>query len=41
MVGLAAYAGGGPLPHLLQRLTQAGSIQSGSINIRRPQETMK
>jgi mannose-6-phosphate isomerase len=46
MVGLVAYTGGSPLPHLLQRLTQpasirAGSIQSGPINIRRPQETIK
>jgi mannose-6-phosphate isomerase len=41
MVGLAAYTGGDPLPHLLQRRTQPGSNQPGSINIRRPQETMK
>ena len=31
MVGLVAYTGGGPLPHLLQRLTE-----SGSINARQP-----
>ncbi len=41
IVGLAAYTGGGPLPHLLERRAQPGSVQSGSINIRRPQETMK
>jgi mannose-6-phosphate isomerase len=50
MVGLAGYTGG-LLPHLLQRLTQPGSIQSGSIrpdsiqpgsiDVRRPQETIK
>ena len=34
MVGLVAYTGGGPVPHLLQRLTQPGSL-----NVRRPQET--
>ena len=28
MVGLAAYTGGGPVPHLLQRLTQPGSIDA-------------
>ena len=33
MVGLVAYTGGGPIPHLLQRLTQPGSI-----NVGRPQE---
>ena len=33
MVGLAAYTGGGPVPHLLQRLTQPGSMDAG-----RPQE---
>jgi len=33
MVGLVAYTGGGPVPHLLQRLTQPGSI-----DVRRPQE---
>ena len=33
MVGLAAYTGGGPVPHLLQRLTQPGSM-----NVRLPQE---
>jgi len=33
MVGLVAYTGGGPVPHLLRRLTQPGSI-----DIRRPQE---
>jgi mannose-6-phosphate isomerase len=27
MVGLAAYTGSGPLPHLLQRLTRPGSIE--------------
>ncbi len=32
MVGLVAYTGGEPLPHLLQRLTE-----SGSINARQPQ----
>jgi len=31
MVSLVAYTGGGPLPHLLQRLTE-----SGSINARQP-----
>lgn len=29
MAGLAAYTGGGPIPHLLQRLTQPGSIDVG------------
>ena len=29
MVGLVAYTGGDPNPHLLQRLTQAGSIEVG------------
>jgi mannose-6-phosphate isomerase len=29
MVGLAAYTGGGPVPRLLQRLTQPGSINVG------------
>ena len=33
MVGLAAYTGGGPVPHLLQRLTQPGSM-----DVRLPQE---
>jgi hypothetical protein len=33
MVGLAAYTGGGPVPHLLQRLTQPGSM-----DVRRTQE---
>lgn len=33
MVGLAAYTGGGPVPNLLQRLTQPGSMDAG-----RPQE---
>ncbi len=33
MVGLVAYTGGGPVPHLLHRLTQPGSI-----DVRRPQE---
>jgi mannose-6-phosphate isomerase len=33
MAGLVAYTGGAPVPHLLQRLTQPGSI-----NVRRPQE---
>ena len=33
MVGLVAYTGGGPVPHLLQRLTQPGSI-----DVERPQE---
>jgi hypothetical protein len=34
MVGLVAYTGGGPAPHLLQRLTQPGSL-----NVGRPNET--
>ena len=29
MVGLVAYTGGGPVPHLLQRLAQPGSIDVG------------
>ena len=33
MAGLAAYTGGGPIPDLLQRLTQPGSI-----DVTRPQE---
>ena len=33
MVGLAAYTGGGPVPQLLQRLTQPGSI-----DVRQPQQ---
>ena len=33
MAGLVAYTGGGPVPHLLQRLTQPGAIDVG-----RPQE---
>ena len=33
MVGLVAYTGGGPVPHLLQRLTQPGAMDAG-----RPQE---
>jgi mannose-6-phosphate isomerase len=34
MVGLVAYTGGGPAPHLLQRLTQPGPL-----NVGRPNET--
>ena len=33
MVGLVAYTGGGPIPHLLQRLTQPGSL-----HVERPRE---
>ena len=33
MVALVAYTGGGPIPHLLQRLTQPGSI-----DVERPKE---
>ncbi len=29
MVGLVAYTGGGPIPHLLQRLTRPGPIDAG------------
>jgi len=29
MVGLAGYTGGGPIPHLLQRLIEPGSINVG------------
>ena len=32
MVGLVAYTGGDPVPHLLQRLTQPGSIDVGRPN---------
>jgi mannose-6-phosphate isomerase len=30
MVGLAAYTGGGPIPHLLQRVRQPGAMDEGS-----------